>query len=114
MKDYKILCRVIEKYGSFEIEWLIAPELFLGKGHGVEFFYKKTLLIGFIEGFAWHHKQTNQVRIYALYAYSDKWGAVLPGANKILGDLRECVHSVLKTKQFLGTIKKNISVHANG
>ena len=64
-----------EKYKQFEIEWIILPSIPWG-GHGVEFHYKgeRGILIGFIEGYYWHHKNSGFCKIYTLPIDSTEWG----------------------------------------
>jgi hypothetical protein len=98
-----------EKYKQFEIEWATLPSIPWG-GHGVEFHYKgeRGILIGFIEGHEWNHKNSGFCKIYTLAEDSTEWGEFKLTSNEILKELKDCIYQVLRQHRFLGFLKGNI------
>ena len=110
-----LMAKNTEKYGKFKIEWITLPSIPLGWGHGVEFHYKgeRGILIGFIEGYEWHHKNSGFCKIYTLAPDSKVWGEFKPESNEILKELKDCIYKVLRERRFLGKIKGDIFAWAN-
>jgi len=117
-----------ETFANYEIELITIPSFkskrcFKGEEfnyndrHGVELHYryeKQELLIGFIEGYHWYHIKRGPVKIYTLTQDSKEWGALLSKSKKILNELKEAIHEVLKHQLFDGMIKRNIYSRYNG
>jgi len=99
-----------EKYKQFEIEWITLPSITGKRGSGVEFHYKgeRGILIGFIEGYEWHHKNSGFCKIYTLAEDSTEWGEFKLPSNEILKELKDCIYQVLRQHRFLGFLKENI------
>jgi hypothetical protein len=98
-----------EKYKQFEIEWITLPSITAG-GSGVEFHYKgeRGILIGFIEGYEWDHKNSGFCKIYTLAVDSTEWDEFKTESNEILKKLKDCIYQVLREHRFLGVIKGDI------
>ena len=106
----KVMQKNTEKYKMFDIEWITSPALPWQQGPGVEFHYRQErgILIGFIEGYGWHHKNSGYCKTYTLTEDSNAWGEFQPNAHEILNELKECIYQVLREHRFFGLIKANI------
>jgi hypothetical protein len=104
-----------DQYGKFQIEWFALPSIPWEQGPGVEFHYKKErgLLIGFIEGYEWHYKNSGPCKVYILSEDSEEWGEFQPKAHEIFIELQECIYQVLRERRFLGPIKGDIFAWPN-
>jgi hypothetical protein len=109
-KGHKFMTNNTEKYRMFEIEWITSPSIPWQQGPGVEFRYKREqgILIGFIEGYGWHHENSGFCKTYTLTEDSKAWGEFQPDAPEILNKLKECIYQVLREHRFFGLIKDNI------
>jgi len=98
-----------EKYKQFEFEWVTLPSIPF-RSSGVEFHYKavRGILIGFIEGYEWHHKNSGFCKIYTLAEDSEELGEFKLNSNGILKELKDCIYQVLRQHRFLGFLKGNI------
>jgi len=78
-----------EKYKQFEIEWVTLPSIPWGN-HGVELHYKgeRGILIGFIEGYEWHHKNSGFCKVITLSEDSSDWVNFNLRSIKILSELK--------------------------
>ena len=103
-----------EKYKQFEIEWVTLPKI-PWRGHGVEFHYKgeRGILIGFIEGHEWNHKNSGFCKIYTLAEDSTEQGEFKPKSDEILKELKDCIYQVLRQHRILGVIKGDIFAWPN-
>ena len=128
--DYniKIKPRGMDKVKKLKINWDIADEMPEGFGHGIEVYYfekqqdlKKFhgqndtgFLIAFVYGFAWYHRQSDEVGVQVLSPQSAEFTNRALNGVKIIMEMNTHLSSYLSKRELPQRPTQHLLFHLNG
>jgi hypothetical protein len=106
----------IENYLQFNVAWIEAPAI-SHCGHGIEFHWRENgedRLIGFLAGYEWLHEGKGTVRVLVLSPSSPAWPSSAADYGRVMSDMKDLVHILLRKEKLHGVCKGNLRTRING